>query len=94
MVLVGKETREATKTLEKLNLTIVSSKQWGDHPSMVYYFGNNIYFYYDKNLFTEKLFESQVNNCLAIRNDDLTLTSEFKEYKKLKNFNSYSIFKR
>src|SRR3990167_10388581 len=72
-VLVGKETREATKTLENLGLTISSTKQWGDNPSIVYYFGKKVDFYYDKTLLDRNLSSLSKNNCLAIRKDDLDL---------------------
>ena len=88
-VLVGKETREATKTLEDLGLTITSTKQWGDHPSIVYYSGKKVNFIYDKNLSS-----LSKDDCLAIRKDDLDLNWTGKEFKQLKNFNSYYLFKR
>ncbi|OGK08746.1 hypothetical protein A2767_06120 [Candidatus Roizmanbacteria bacterium RIFCSPHIGHO2_01_FULL_35_10] len=92
--LVGKETREATKTIENLGLTIASTKQWGDHPSIVYYFGKRVNFFYDKNLLEDKLLQLFKNTCLAIRNDDLNSSWENKHFTLIKNFNSYYLFKR
>lgn len=70
-VLVGKETRDATKTLEDLGLTITSTKQWGDHPSIVYYFGRKVDYYYDKDIFENKLTRLQQNSCISVYEDDL-----------------------
>ena len=92
-VLVGKETREATKTLEGLGLTITSTKQWGDNPSIVYYFGKKVDFYYDKTLLDRNLSSLSKNNCLAIRKDDLDLNLENKKFNKLINFESIYLFK-
>ena len=93
-VLVGKETREAIKTLEDLELTISSTKQWGDHPSMVYYFSKDVAFYYHENLLIKNLLSFPDYRCLAIREDDLDLVTKNKQFVKLKNFNSYYLFKQ
>ena len=93
-ILVGKETRDATKTLEKLGLTITSTKQWGDHPSIVYYFGKKVDFYYDKTLLAKNLTSISKNNCLAIQTNDLDLNPENKQFNLVKNFNSIYLFKR
>ena len=93
-VLVGKETREATSTLEKMGLTITSTKQWGDHPSIVYYFAKKVDFYYDKNILVKKLSSLSRNNCLVIRKADSDINIENKEFKQVKNFDSYYLFKR
>ena len=92
-VLVGKETREATNTLEKMGLTITSTKQWGDHPSIVYYFTKKVDFYYDKNLLSQELASFSKNHCLAIKKVDVTLNLENKGYRQVKNFNSYYLFR-
>ena len=93
-VLVGKETREAIKTLEDLELTISSTKKWGDHPSMVYYFSKDVAFYYHENLLIKNLLSFPDYRCLAIREDDLDLVTKNKQFVKLKNFNSYYLFKQ
>ncbi len=88
-VLVGKDTREATDTLEKLGLTITSTKQWGDHPSIVYYFGKKVNFIYDKS----KL-NSSNSNCFVLDKNDLEQDIKSKEMKFLNNFGSLYLFKQ
>lgn len=46
-ILINKTTRESFTTLDGLGLLITTTKWWGDHPSMVYYFGKKINFYYE-----------------------------------------------
>ena len=46
-VLINAVSRESFATLDKLGLLITTTKWWGEHPSMVYYFGKRINFYYD-----------------------------------------------
>ena len=38
-LLINKTSRESFATLDKLGLLITTTKWWGNHPSMVYYFG-------------------------------------------------------
>ena len=37
-LLINKTSRESFATLDKLGLLITTTKWWGEHPSMVYYF--------------------------------------------------------
>lgn len=45
-VLVSPETRSTYETLKKMGLVIQTTDMWGDHPSMVYYFGKPMDFFY------------------------------------------------
>jgi len=66
-LLINKTSRESFATLDKLGLLITTTKWWGDHPSMVYYFGKKINFYYE----TEKFDKSfQNKGCFVIDKGD------------------------
>jgi len=66
-LLINKTSRESFAILDKLGLLITTTKWWGDHPSMVYYFGKKINFYY----YTESFNKSFKNNgCFVIDKND------------------------
>src|SRR3989339_1230933 len=66
-LLINKTSREGFSTLDKLGLLITTTKWWGDHPSMVYYFGKRINFYYD----TESYNKSFKNKgCFVVDKND------------------------
>ena len=77
-VLVGKDSRDATNTLENMGLTITSSKLWGDHPSIVYYFGKIVNFIYDQELFKKRLLVRERKECYAVQETDLSLIKDIK----------------
>ena len=90
-VLVDKNTRDSTKTLEDLGLTISSTKQWGDHPSIVYYFKKKVDFLYTENGFAAKLITPKM--CIATQNSDTSVISQNFKLKKIKTIGDYSLFK-
>lgn len=77
-LLINKTSRESFATLDKLGLLITTTKWWGDHPSMVYYFGKKVNFYYDTESFN-KSFKN--NGCFIIdKNDANYLTGKTKQF--------------
>lgn len=83
-LLINKTSRESFATLEKLGLLITTTKWWGDHPSMVYYFGKKINFYYDIEKFN-KIFKS--NGCFVIdKNDEVYLENSGRNDKKFGDY--------
>lgn len=66
-VLINKTSRQSFATLEDLGLLITTTKWWGEHPSMVYYFGKKINFYYDLEGFKNNLGDA---GCLVIEKND------------------------
>lgn len=80
-LLINKTSRESFATLDKLGLLITTTKWWGDHPSMVYYFGKKINFYYDTKKFNKSFHN---NGCFVIDKGDINylneLTSNVKQY--------------
>ncbi|HEX7543085.1 MAG TPA: hypothetical protein VF385_03315 [Patescibacteria group bacterium] len=80
-LLINKTSRESFTTLDKLGLLITTTKWWGDHPSMVYYFGKKINFYYDTENFNKNF---QNKGCFVIDKGDINylngLSSKVKQY--------------
>ena len=67
-LLINKTSRESFSTLDKLGLLITTTKWWGDHPSMVYYFEKKINFYY----YTKSFHKSFKNSgCFVIDKEDM-----------------------
>lgn len=93
-VLVGKDARNTQSTLEKLGLTITSTKQWGDHPSLVYYFGRKVNFYYDKNIFRENLSLLSDKDCTAVNKEDLDVYTRLNKFESIKTFGQLYLYKR
>ncbi len=80
-LLINKTSRESFDTLDKLGLLITTTKWWGDHPSMVYYFGKKINFYYDTESFDKSFIK---NGCFVIDKGDINYlnrsTGKVKQY--------------
>ena len=67
-LLINKTSRESFATLDKLGLLITTTKWWGNHPSMVYYFEKKINFYY----YTKSFHKSFKNSgCFVIDKEDM-----------------------
>ncbi len=69
-VLVDPATRQTYDTLNRMNLTISTTKWWGNHPAIVYYSGKKVDFVYNKNYFTGALNTFNRNECVVINNQD------------------------
>lgn len=93
-ILLDKDSRKSFAELEKMNLLITTTKWWGSHPSIVYYFGKKVNFLYSEKEINRFLNLSQKNNCLVIDKNDLDLKPEDKGFTFLKNFNFYYLFER
>lgn len=77
-VLINKTGRQSFATLDKLGLLITTTKWWGEHPSMVYYFGKKINFYYYINDFKKSFRNS---GCFVVdKNDADYLTGKTKQF--------------
>ncbi|MGB9707298.1 MAG: hypothetical protein ACPL1D_00900, partial [Microgenomates group bacterium] len=84
--------RQAISQLEKMNLTITTTKWWGGHPALVYYTDNKIEFFYDKNLFLKKISQKKTNECFAYFKDE-NLNFGKNKVKLLNQFEDILIFK-
>lgn len=83
-LLINKTSRESFATLDKLGLLITTTKWWGDHPSMVYYFGKKINFYYDTENFNKSF---QNKGCFVIDKGDMDYLN--KSVDNVKQFGNY-----
>lgn len=90
--LTEKNHRQSVSELEKLNLTITTTKWWGGHPGLVYYSDNKIEFFYDQNLFLKKIKEKDKNECFAYFKDE-NLNFNENRLKLLKQFEDILVFK-
>lgn len=88
-ILINKTNRKDFATLDKLGLLITTTKWWGEHPSMVYYFGKKINFYYE----TEKFDKSfQNKGCFVIDKGDIVYLD--KSTDNVRRFGSYYLIIR
>ena len=92
-VLVGPETRQTFSTLEKMNLLISTSRWWGNHPSMVYYFEKKVIFEYDKTALATGLQKFKPGECLSLEKNDLNL-SPSQQLKFITSFNNYFLYEK
>ncbi len=89
-LLMDKDSRQSFATLDKLGLSITTTKWWGSHPSMIYYFGKKINFYYHVADFTPVL---NTGKCFVIDKNDLGLMSN-NHLHLLKNFGDFYLYNR
>ncbi len=92
VVLVSPPARETYKTLADMDLTITTTDWWGEHPSMVYYFGKKIDFVFNTNEFQKKMTERSENSCVVTSEEDVGIVIS-KDLSLLKTFGVYSLFK-
>lgn len=83
-ILINKTSRDSFVTLDKLGLLITTTKWWGEHPSMVYYFGKKINFYYEVPNFN-KSFKNK--GCFVIDKGDANYLNKL--VAKIKQFGDY-----
>ena len=69
-VVIEPEGRVAYQTLKNMDLLISTSRWWGNHPSMVYYFHKKLNFIYSLENLTSKLNQAKPNNCYSINKND------------------------
>lgn len=87
-ILINTTSRESFATLDKLGLLITTTKWWGDHPSMVYYFGKRINFYYDTKDF-DKPFANP--GCFVVNRGDDKYLKGFED--EVKKYGDYYLLK-
>lgn len=93
-VLLNPDVRESFATLEGMRLLITTSKWWGDHPSMVYYFGKRVNFIYDTDTFKKKIGFLHNGECFAVYEEDYETNAEVKDMQPLKKFGQLYLFKK
>ena len=90
IVLVPDYTRETYWTLKKMNLTITTTNWWGEHPSMVFYFGKPLRFSYSKGNFTQNLGRY---DCAVLNQSDSEIMTK-SELTKIKAFDKMQLYQR
>jgi len=91
-VLLNAENRKAFDTLDKMGLLITTTKWWGNHPSMVYYFGKKVNYLYDLQSLTNSIANSERGNCYVIEKEDNN--KQFENLRLIKQFDRYLLYSR
>lgn len=92
-ILVGKDSREASQTLEEMDLLITTSKWWGNHPSMVYYFDNkDLNFIYTTDSFSDEIKSEEKNECFVIEEEDENIFKELNKKTQIDKENNLLLF--
>jgi len=92
--LIPNNTRNTYSTLKNMNLVIQTTRWWGDHPSIVYYFGKKVDFIYDLNELKDYLNNIPTDNCIAFYNNDVKLISTINKLNLLQSFDNIQLYKK
>ena len=90
-ILPNSTTRESFATLDKMGLLITTTKWWGSHPSIMYYFGKKVNLFYDKNEFAQSLNINSSQPCYVVEKDDTNILQN-KNFQLLKQFSEYYLY--
>lgn len=71
IVYMDRQTRNSFAELDAQGLLITTTKWWGSHPSMVYYFGKKIDFIYDQPSLVSSVTTMKSGQCLSLPQDSL-----------------------
>ena len=66
-----KSHRQAVSELEKMGLTITTTRFWGGHPALVYYTDNKIAFIYNFNEFEKRLRNIKEKECFSFFENEI-----------------------
>ena len=92
-VLLNKQSRKSFDELDKLGLLITTTKWWGSHPSMVYYFEKKINFLYSEGELEKSLSQSKKDSCFVVESEDKKLLANQPDLSLLKQFDYLSLYK-
>jgi len=81
-----KNHRQSISELEKMGLTITTTKWWGGHPGLVYYTNNKIIFVYDEKDFFYYLKNKRDNQCFSFLEKEIALNQDEVKIKLIKKF--------
>lgn len=70
------KTRKSYQELDSMGLTITTTRWWGNHPSIVYYFGKKVYIIYSEKEFKTSL-NTKLSSCVLIEDNDLVLVKNY-----------------
>jgi|GEM_PF-666755 len=92
--LVSDNTRSTYATLKSMNLVITSTRWWGDHPSMVYYFGKKVDFIYSLSELRGYLPSMKINDCIAFDQSDSKYFNTNQTLSSLNKFNNIELYRK
>jgi len=87
-----KNHRQAMNNLEKMGLTITTTKWWGNHPSIVYYSEKPVVFIYNENKI-RPLAKLNKDICLGLKQEDMVLIGKKNKVKILDKFGGLFLLK-
>lgn len=91
-VLLNKQSRKSFDELDKLGLLITTTKWWGSHPSMVYYFGKKINFLYSEKELNKEISKSNKKSCFVVEKDETNLLEKQENLSLLKTFDYLNLY--
>lgn len=91
-VVVEPEGRTASKTLEELGLLISTSRWWGNHPSMVYYFDGSIAFIYTLDELEQATRNAKKDSCFVVNTNDSEALEFVGSLDQLQSFDPLSLY--
>jgi 4-amino-4-deoxy-L-arabinose transferase-like glycosyltransferase len=92
-VLLNEQSRKSFDELENQGLLITTTKWWGSHPSMVYYFGKKINFLYSEKELMNSLSKSTENSCFVSEQSEKDLIEDNSDISLLKSFDNLQLYK-
>lgn len=91
-VVIEPEGRTASQTLNELGLLISTSRWWGNHPSMVYYFEGNVHFVYTIQELKNEMRSPEKDTCVAVNQNDPEALTIVKSLDQLQSFDPWALY--
>ncbi|MFH1827254.1 MAG: hypothetical protein ABH812_02335 [bacterium] len=92
-ILLDKQSRQSFEELNKLGLLITTTKWWGSHPSMVYYFEGKINFLYAEKELSQSLSSKKQDSCYVIEKEEKNLIDNKSKLTLLKTFGNLELYR-
>lgn len=92
-MLMNPTERKKIEDLESMDLTITTTKWWGQHPSMVYYFGKKIDFIYSLSEFDRLIARASNHTCVTVTEEDKQRIANVPNLQFLKQFGTVYLYK-
>ena len=91
-VVIEPEGRTASQTLEELDLLISTSRWWGNHPSMVYYFDGDVHFIYSLSELEADSRNATRESCFVINKNDTQALDLVRSLDQLQSFDPLLLY--
>ena len=92
-VLLNEQSRKSFDELDKQGLLITTTKWWGSHPSIVYYFGKKVNFLYSENELNNSLENATNEKCFVVEKEENNLISTNSKKALLKSFGNLELYR-